>query len=242
MPIGGTLTIEAFNIKEFTNKFIPHLSGEFVCLKISDEGVGISEEKQKHIFDPYFTTKQSGSGLGLATAHSIIAKHNGYISVESALDKGTTFSIYLPAKSDAQITDTALLKNTKNPIAYLGNILVMDDEEMILDISTQMLKSLGYSVATAIDGKQAIEKYIDANKCGRPFDVVIMDLTIPGGKGGKDVMKQLLDINPHVKGIVSSGYSTDQAMSNYTEYGFKARLVKPFRMEVLENQLLKILN
>jgi two-component system sensor histidine kinase/response regulator len=241
MPKGGTLTIEANNIEEITDSSTPQLSGGFICLKISDEGVGISQEHQKHIFDPYFTTKQSGSGLGLATAHSIIAKHNGHISVESELDKGTTFSIYLPAKPDYQVVEKVLLNDAISPIENPGHILVMDDEEMILDISAEMLKSLGYSVETAIDGKQAIEKYIDADKNGRPFDVVIMDLTIPGGIGGKDAIKQLLDINPQVKAIVSSGYSTNLVMSNYTEYGFKGRLAKPFIMEALENELFKIL-
>ncbi|WP_198555458.1 PAS domain-containing hybrid sensor histidine kinase/response regulator [Colwellia sp. 75C3] len=242
MPRGGTLTIEAINIKKFTHNIIPHISGEFVGLKISDQGIGISDEQQKHIFDPYFTTKQSGSGLGLATAHSIIAKHNGYISVESELGKGTTFSIYLPAKSDAKISDKALLNDKRNVIESSGNVLLMDDEEMILDISSEMLEALGYSVVTAIDGKKAVEKYIDAQKCGRPFDVVIMDLTIPGGKGGEEVITELLDINPQVKAIVSSGYSTGKIMSNHTNYGFKGRLVKPFRMKVLENELYKILD
>ncbi|PKI16553.1 hybrid sensor histidine kinase/response regulator [Colwellia sp. 12G3] len=242
MPSGGTLTVEATNIAEFTNNFVPHLYGKFVCLKISDKGVGISKEQQKYIFDPYFTTKQSGSGLGLAMAHSIIAKHNGYISVESELDKGTTFSIYLPAKSDAQISDKVLLTETENSLAHSGNILLMDDDEMILDISAEMLKALGYSVETATDGKSVVEKYINADKHSQPFDVVIMDLTIPGGKGGEEVIVELLDINPQVKVIVSSGYSTGKVMSNHTEYGFKGKLVKPFRMKVLERELCKILD
>lgn len=242
MPRGGVLTVEAINIKKFTHEVASHLCGEFVCLKISDKGVGISDEQKEHIFDPYFTTKKSGSGLGLATAHSIIAKHNGYISVESELDKGTIFSIYLPAEPDAQILDNVLLSEKKTPMKNSVNILVMDDEEMLLDISTDMLTSLGYLVETAIDGQQAIDKYINADKCGRPFDVVIMDLTIPGGKGGEYLMQELLVINPSVKAIVSSGYSTDKVMSNYTEYGFKGRLVKPFRMKDLEDELLKTLD
>ncbi|MFT5452768.1 MAG: nitrogen-specific signal transduction histidine kinase/CheY-like chemotaxis protein [Enterobacterales bacterium] len=242
MPRGGTLTIEASNIRETTTNLIPKLSGEFISLKISDEGVGISKEQQKYIFDPYFTTKQSGSGLGLATAHSIIAKHKGYISVESELGKGTTFSIYLPAKSDAQLVDEVLLNDTREPLEKSGNILVMDDQQLILDVLSQMLQSLGFIVETALDGDQAIEKYTEAHKSGRPFDAVIMDLTIPGGKGGEDVIKELLVINPEIKAIVSSGYSTSPIMSNYTEYGFKGRLVKPFQMKVLKNELFKLLN
>jgi len=242
MPKDGTLSVEAINIENFTHNLVPHLCGEFVCLQISDNGVGISEEHKKYIFDPYFTTKQSGSGLGLATAHSIIEKHNGFISVESELGKGTTFSIYLPASSDVQITNNVWFNETKNLTKSSGNVLLMDDEEMILDISVEMLIALGYSVETAIDGKNALEKYIDADKCGKPFDVVIMDLTIPGGKGGEEVITELLDINPLVKAIVSSGYSTGKIMSNHTEYGFKGRLVKPFRMKTLEDELCKILD
>lgn len=242
MPSGGTLTVEAINVAEFTNNLVPHLSGKFVCLKISDKGVGISEEQQKQIFDPYFTTKKSGSGLGLTTVHSIITKHNGYISVESEIDKGTTFSIYLPAKPNAQISNKVLLNKTKSSIENSGNILLMDDEEMILDISVEMLEALGYSVETATNGESALDKYINAYQCGKPFDVVIMDLTIPGGKGGEEVITELLNFNPQVKAIVSSGYSTGKIMSNHTEYGFKGRLVKPFRMKVLENELYKILD
>jgi signal transduction histidine kinase/CheY-like chemotaxis protein len=242
MPSGGTLTVEAINIAEFSNNFVPHLQGKFVCFKISDKGVGISKEQQKYIFDPYFTTKKSGSGLGLAMAHSIIAKHNGYISVESELDKGTTFSIYLPAKSDVQISDNVLLTETENTLAHSGSVLLMDDDEMILDISAEMLDVLGYTVETAVDGESALQTYINAYKADKPFDVVIMDLTIPGGKGAEEAITELLNFNPQVKAIVSSGYSTGKIMSNHTEYGFKGRLVKPFRMQELENELCKILD
>ncbi|MFT4726609.1 MAG: signal transduction histidine kinase/ActR/RegA family two-component response regulator [Granulosicoccus sp.] len=242
MPAGGTLTIEAMNIDDFADGGKLRFSGEFVCFKISDDGVGISEEQLKNIFDPYFTTKQFGSGLGLATTHSIIAKHNGHISVKSELGKGTTFSIYLPAKSDAKTQNKVLLNNTINTIAYPVKLLLMDDDEAVLDISSSMLETLGYSVETSFNGKQALEKYIEANNRGKPFDIVILDLTIPGGMGGEEAMKALLDINPQVKAIVSSGYSTSKVLSNFTEYGFKGRLVKPFRMKNLETEILKILN
>lgn len=242
MPNGGTLTIKAINAEEYSKFSILNHAGEFIRLVISDDGVGISEEQQKYIFNPYFTTKQSGSGLGLATVNSIIAKHKGYISVKSELGNGTTFNIFLPANPDAQIVDKALLDDKVNPIVNSGNILALDDNKMILDTLTRMLETLGYAVTTALHGEQAIEKYIDAEKCGRPFDAVIMDLTIPGGMGGEGAIKALLEVNPNVKVIVSSGYCADQIMSNYTEYGFKGRLVKPYRMASLEQEMSKMLN
>ncbi|MFT7685466.1 MAG: signal transduction histidine kinase/ActR/RegA family two-component response regulator [Candidatus Azotimanducaceae bacterium] len=242
MPEGGTLTIEASNIEELADDFRPHLSGSFICIKIIDDGVGISKEQQKTIFDPYFTTKEAGSGLGLATTQSIITKHNGRVSVKSDLGKGATFSIYLPATSEAQIVDELLLNNKKSLAQYSGYILFMDDEEAILDVSVRMLKSLGYSVETAIDGEQAIEKYINADRSGRPFDLVIMDLSVPNGMGGEKAVKELLGINPEVKVIVSSGYSNGNVLSNYADYGFKGRITKPYRMKTLESELFKVLN
>jgi len=237
----GSLTIEANNIEKYSTNIASNLSGKFICIKISDDGEGISQEALKHIFDPYFTTKQFGSGLGLATAHSIVAKHNGTISVESERGKGTTFSLYFPAKPEAQIRNETILNKPKKSLESSAKVLVMDDEKIILNLATEMLKSLGYSVDTAIDGEQAIDKYKAANKEGRPFDVIIMDLTIPNGMGGEETIKQLLKINPQIKVIVSSGYSTGQIMSNYRDYGFKARLVKPFLMKDLEYKLFKIL-
>jgi len=242
MPDGGTLTIEAMNIDRLTDDLSPHLSGNFICIKISDEGTGISKEQQKTIFDPYFTTKEAGSGLGLATTLSIVTKHNGRISVKSDLGKGTTFSIYLPAIPEAQLVNELLLNDKKLPSQYSGHVLLMDDEGAILDVSATMLASLGYTVETSVDGKQAIEKYIDAEKRGTPFDVVILDLTIPNGMGGEDAIKELLGINPQVKVIVSSGYSNSNVLSNYAKYGFKGRISKPFLMKTLETEVFNILN
>jgi signal transduction histidine kinase/CheY-like chemotaxis protein len=242
MPEGGTLTVEAMNIEELTDDLSPHLSGNYICIKISDDGVGISKEHQKTIFDPYFTTKEAGSGLGLATTLSIVTKHDGRIRVKSDLGKGTTFSIYLPATPEAQLVDELLLNDEKLPSQYSGHILLMDDEEAILGVSAKMLEYLGYSVETSADGKQAIEKYINAEKRGTPFDVVILDLTVPNGMGGVDAIKKLLRINPQVKVIVSSGYSSSNALSNYTEHGFKGRIAKPFRMNTLEAEVSKVLN
>ena len=243
---GGTLTIEAMNSDELADDYSPHTSGRFVCIKISDDGRGISKARQKTIFDPYFTTKEAGSGLGLATALSIVTKHNGRISVASDVGKGTTFSIYLPAMPEAQLVDEPLINDKKLPSLYSGHVLLMDNEEAVLGVTAVMLTSLGYSVETSVDGKQAIQKYIDAEKRGAPFDLVILDLTVPNGMGGEDAIKELLGINPQVKVLVSSGYSSGYSsgnvLSNYAEYGFKGRIAKPFRMKTLETEVFNILN
>ncbi len=238
MPDGGVLTIETKNIMDCTICFTNNIPRECVRLTIRDEGTGISRAYLEKIFDPYFTTKQTGSGLGLTTVHSIISKHNGHINVDSELGVGSTFTIHLQAdRSTPQSAETTFSDMTEKSDPISGRVLVMDDDEMILNLTTEIIKSFGYTVDTAIDGKVAIEKYISAEKSAKPFDVVIMDLTIPGGMGGKEAVQEFLAINPEAKVIVSSGYSTDPVMANYREYGFKGRLVKPFQMDELQKEL-----
>jgi PAS domain S-box-containing protein len=238
MPEGGTLYIEAKNIKDFDNSNATHLSGEVIKLSIRDEGVGISSEHVNKIFDPYFTTKAAGRGIGLATVQSIINKHNGIVTVDSELGVGTNFTIYLPVDSSLpQTFDTISSDVTDEPDTTAGHVLVMDDEEMILNLSVDIIESFGYTVDTAIDGKEAKEKFIAAKNSGKAFDVVIMDLTIPGGMGGKEAVKEILAFDQEAKVIVSSGYSTDPVMVDYLEYGFKGRLAKPFQMKDLQKEL-----
>lgn len=242
MPNGGTLIIKAENLKDIDNGHLPYISGDFVKLSIRDHGPGISEELKGKIFDPYITTKASGSGLGLTVVHSIISKHNGHINVDSQLGFGATFVIYLPADRSPQSTndEPSSSVSEKSP-SKLKHILVMDDDEMILDLSTHMLESFGYTSETAMDGEKAVEKYVSARQSGNPFDVAIVDLTIPGGIGGREVVEKLLTIDPDAKIIVSSGYSTDPVMANYSTHGFKGRIVKPFRMADLKNELSRVL-
>lgn len=243
MPDGGALTIEAKNIDDIAIEAAPNLSGSFVVLTICDEGLGISPKHIDKIFDLYFSTKQSGSGLGLASVHSIILRHNGYISVDSELGVGTCFTIYLPAEVNSQKPiDKPSSNETELSVSAMGHILLMDDDEMVRDFSSTMLKSFGYRVDTATDGVAAIEQYIAAEKNGEPFDAAIIDLTIPGGMGGKEMVEKLLEIDPQAKMIVCSGYSTDPILADYTEYGFKGRLVKPFLMADLEAELSRVLN
>ena len=242
MPNGGTLTINAENIEDIKDSAADHLSGNYVKICIQDEGGGISPEHLEKVFDPYFTTKQAGSGLGLATVHSIVAKHNGHINIVTELGVGTTFIIYFPMDSSAQEAAHAIpLYKTEEINSVLGHVLIMDDDEMIRDLLLGMLKFCGYTADVAADGKEALGKYISAIKSDNLFDIVIMDLTIPGGMGGKEAVVEFLAIDPNVKVIVSSGYATDRIMANYRDYGFSGRLAKPFVMANLIKELSRIM-
>ncbi len=243
MPKGGNIYIEAENFTVQKGDIFPHLlAGDFVKLIIRDEGIGIASQDIDKIFDPYFTTKKRGSGLGLAVAHSIVTKHKGYISVKSIQGKGTTFTIYLPAEKTPFPKENLLEKESHETTETAsGHVLVMDDEELVRNVAMGMLKSLGYRVTIAADGKEALQKYREAIEKGDPFDVVIMDLTIPGGLSGKESIKKILDIDPEAVVIVSSGYSTDPIMAQYTRYGFKGRILKPFTLEDIKEELTRVL-
>ena len=241
MPDGGSIYVKAENIKDLNESTAQNLSGDFVKLSIRDEGIGISAKHVERIFDPYFSTKQTGSGLGLATVHSIITKHNGHIRVASKPYIGTIFTIFLSAeKFSHKSAATTHPDLTEKPISTSVHVLLLDDEEMVRNVSAAMLERCGYTVDFAVDGKEAMEKYISAHKSGNTFDIVIMDLTIPGGMGGKEAVNKLLAIDSEAKIIVSSGYSTDPVMANYSEYGFKGRLVKPFQMKTLKTEICRV--
>lgn len=242
MKNGGTLSFRAMNVKELDDEALPDLTGDFVKLLVKDEGCGIVKKDLDKIFDPYFSTKRCGSGLGLATVRSIIDKHNGYIQVDSIPDVGTTFTILLPVeKNMRKDTFSTKINIVENHSTILGHILFMDDEETIVKISKAMLSTCGYTCESACDGVDALEKYIVAEKNGNPFDVVIMDLTIPGGMGGKEAIDKFIVFNPNIKVIVTSGYSVDPILANYADYGFKGRLVKPFRMQELARELAHVM-
>lgn len=206
-----------------------------------DEGTGIDQKHLDRIFDPYFTTKQTGSGLGLATTYSIINKHGGHIGVDSELGKETTFTLYLPACESPQRTETQKSAAERPALEQTARILVMDDDEMVRDLTTEMLNRIGFSVETALHGKQAIEMYKQALEAGEPFAVVIMDLTIPGGIGGKEAIKDILAIDPDARAVVSSGYANDPVMANYADFGFKGIAAKPYTMRTLQEVLGQVL-
>ncbi len=215
---------------------IPTLgSGDYIKVVIQDEGTGIPEEYLERIFDPYFSTKQSGHGLGLATVYSIISKHEGHVCVESKLGVGTTFTIYIPASKNKH--DIPLgKKRTPTPtkrFSYGGRILVLDDDKSILTVCKRMLSKYNFTVETAFTGESAVEIYKEFFERKTPFDVVIFDLTIPGGMGGKEAFERIREFDPAAKCIVSSGYADDPVMSYYQEYGFKGVAVKPYTFEKL---------
>ena len=240
MPEGGRINVSAENVifgKGKNDCNCPIEEGPYVKVMIQDSGMGIEKRNLKKIFDPFFTTKTEGSGLGLATSYSIIKKHGGCIKVESEPGEGTAFYIYLPA-STAKPPSKNKKKDKVQIVRGSGKILVMDDEESIRDVLGEMLAFLGYEVDFAEEGTEAIGKYIKSMELNLPYDMVILDLTIPGGMGGKQVVSILKSIDPQVKAIVSTGYSEDMAASNCMNYGFKGFILKPYDIEQL-NQLLK---
>jgi PAS domain S-box-containing protein len=237
MPEKGNLYIEAENTGNPKN-----ISGNFVKITIKDEGGGIPENIIDKIFDPYFSTKQAGSGLGLATVHSIITKHKGQIHVSSEAGTGTTFTIFIPAEKDSQkIIESKPGHEEKKTIKKSLNILLMDDDKVIMDVMKIALNMSGHQVDFAADGNEAVKKYKAAMDYGIPYDVVITDLTIPGAMGGKETVKELLRIDPKANVIVSSGYSTDPVMADYTEYGFKGRLIKPYKNQAMKEEIMRVL-
>ena len=241
MPDGGHLYIELENADIIKSPVPGLVQGKYIRITVSDEGTGIDPKHLDRIFDPYFSTKQAGSGLGLATTHSIIHQHGGCLNVNSQLGKGTTFTLYLPASKSQQLPETKRPKAKRRDIEQSARILVMDDEEMIRDLVTEMLERSGYPVETSDDGRQAIEMYKQALDAGNPFDVVIMDLTIPGGIGGKEAIKEILKIHPEARVIVSSGYANDPVMANYAAYGFYGIIAKPYTRSKLLEVLRRVL-
>jgi CheY-like chemotaxis protein len=206
---------------------------------IHDQGKGIPEKYIPKIFDPYFSTKHRGSGLGLSMSYSIIKKHQGHIAVDSRLGEGTIFHIYLPASKRKALSNGV----KKRSLALgRGKILVMDDEEMIRDLAEELLSSLGYDAVVALDGVEAIELFKKAREMGEQFSAVILDLTVPGGMGGEETLKNLLKIDPNIRAIVSSGYSTDPILSKFKRYGFRNVAVKPYKIEDISRVLDEVIN
>ena len=236
MPDGGTITIGARNSAPPPQQ--RDAADHWLEITIRDQGIGIPEQIIDKIFDPYFTTKQQGSGLGLAVCHSIISKHGGVISAASAPGQGTTFTIHLPAVPSPAKEKTAPPTGETTAPASLahdrpGRVMIMDDEAMVRNITGAMIKRLGYEVVEAKDGEEAIHRYREMTAAGDKVDVVIMDLTIPGGMGGKEAVATILEIDPEARVMVASGYSNDPVMANYREYGFCGAVSKPFRLDEL---------
>jgi PAS domain S-box-containing protein len=230
MPNGGTLRVSCdnFSYRLDTTPAIPDLlPGDYIRIAIRDEGVGIPENVLKRIFDPYFTTKAKGNGLGLATTYSIIKNHNGLICVDSKVHYGSTFTLYLPA-SRHQAIPVEPPRQLNQVISGTGRILIVDDEEAIRALVEFTLERLGYQVTQAESALEGVDIYRKKLEAGERFDAVILDLTLPGGMGGKEALKKLIEIDPTVNAIVSSGYALDATMSRYQDYGFRGVIAKPY--------------
>ena len=238
MPGGGIIKVRAENIVVDAEQGLSLKEGRYTKISIEDQGIGIPKEHLQKIFDPYFTSKQEGSGLGLATAYSIVRRHDGCIQVKSELGVGSTFHIYLPASSREVLTEK---ESGEGIPAGKGKILLMDDEELVREVVGEMLEVLGYETEFAKDGAEAIELYKKAKESAHPFDAIIVDLTVPCGMGGKETVEKLIEIDPEVKAIISSGYSTDPVMADFRKYGFGAVVAKPYKIKELGEALHKVI-
>lgn len=233
MEDGAVIDVACANIDSRGEKHLDQLPpGPYVRITIADSGAGMPAELLSQIFDPYFSTKSEGHGLGLAICYSIVRKHNGVITVESTPGAGAAFFIYLPARPDEFVGSTAGSQSGEANSRPL-RILVMDDDPMIREVVGAMLDLLGHQVLFAQDGAEAVKKFQSAQEAGAPMDLVLMDLVIPGGMGGKEAVREILRIRPEAKVIVSSGYSNDPVLANFRDYGFSAAIPKPYQLKEL---------
>jgi CheY-like chemotaxis protein len=240
MPHGGEVTVRAMNEMIGPVNAYQLDPGDYLKIVIKDNGCGISPEDLPKIFDPYFTTKSQGSGLGLSSVYSIVRRHGGTVEAASIVGVGSTFSIYLPASS-CMLPDGAVIRKDAL-LAGSGRILVMDDEDIVREIVSEILEFIGYNVETCTNGKEAVELFRSAHERNVPFDVVILDLTVPGGMGGKEAATQLLEIDPEAVLIVSSGYFDDPVVANFRQYGFRDAMSKPFTASSLARGLEKLIS
>lgn len=245
MPNGGVIKVSLTNCSVRKSE-IPTLdSGDYISITIADEGTGITPENLKRIFDPYFTTKKDGNGLGLASSYSIIKSHNGILTVDSVIDKGSTFTIYLPKSQKAA---PKIVEEPEKPIESSntihrgkGRILVMDDMEAMMMVAGEILTMLGYEVEFSIDGEEAIKVYKKAKEAGTPFDAVVFDLTVPGGMGGEEAAGILIEYDPNLIAIASSGYTTSNVMSDHENSPFAAVVPKPYRIKEMSDALYRVI-
>jgi signal transduction histidine kinase/ActR/RegA family two-component response regulator len=237
MPGGGKMDISAENVTVTKDDSVPPKEGRYVKLTIRDWGVGIPKKYLTKIFDPYFTTKQKGSGLGLATSYSIVKRHEGFIAAESEPGEGTSFVVYLPVSDEKVACNVPEAEESSSG----GRILVMDDDQEVRDSMAEMLQLKGYEVDFAREGAEAIKSYTEALKSDRPYVAVVMDLTVRGGMGGEEAVREIRRMDPDVKAIVASGYSNDPVMSDHEKYGFIAALAKPYDVADLSKLLQRVI-
>jgi signal transduction histidine kinase/CheY-like chemotaxis protein len=229
MPAGGVVQLRLRN-EEVTAARPALPAGRYVRLSVTDHGHGIAPENLSRIFEPYFTTKQRGNGLGLATVYSIVKKHQGHIEVRSQIGAGSTFDVWLPAADTAPTPAPAAAGPAPSGA---DRVLLMDDEPSIRSLGSAVMRRMGIEATVVSDGRAAVEAYARARAEGRPYRLVILDLTVPGGMGGAEAMQQLRALDPQVRAVVSSGYSKDPVMAHYADYGFCARVPKPYQASEL---------
>ncbi len=237
MGEGGAISIRAKNIEVDDDMDLALAPGGYVMIEFEDRGIGISSEQLDKVFDPFFTTKDYGSGLGLATALSVINNHGGRLDIESTINVGTIGRIYLPVSTKPFVPNERALDGL---VRGQGKILVMDDEIYILKVVLAMLRKLGYKVDSATDGEKAVAMYEQAMKAGEPYAAMLFDVVVPGGMGGEEAIKRILEIDPEAKAIVFSGYAQDPILANYRDYGFKGVIPKPFDLHELSKEIHKV--
>jgi signal transduction histidine kinase/CheY-like chemotaxis protein len=228
MPGGGVLEVRAQNIEINAGQALPLDPGNYLKISVIDQGEGIPPDILDKIFIPFFTSKKHGSGLGLAICYSIIKKHRGHIEVFSAAGVGTVFYLYIQANAEISATKKTAATTLQ---AGSGRILLMDDEQVVREAAADMLACLGYKVEMASDGLEAIEHYRTAKSAGQAYDLVILDLTVPGGMGGLETLAKLAEYDPEVKAIVSSGYANNAVLANYRQHGFQGIIAKPYNID-----------
>ena len=247
MPDGGDIRIRMRNL-QVRHSEVPALKlGDYICIEVGDEGIGISPHNLKKIFDPYFTTKTKGNGLGLASSYSIIKMHRGTITADSSIGKGSIFKVYLPKSMQIAPAANPFEAEKEEPASEgihrgKGRILVMDDMEAMMVVAGEILTVLGYDVEYSTNGNEAIKSYKTAKDAGDPFDACVFDLTVPGGMGGEEAANILIDYDPNLVAIASSGYTTSDVMSDYKNSAFKAVLPKPYRIKEMSDVLHELLN
>jgi signal transduction histidine kinase/CheY-like chemotaxis protein len=243
MPNGGIVRILLRNETVGTGFKASLSPGRYIRLTVSDSGTGISADILPRLFEPYFSTKNNGSGLGLATVYSIVKKHQGYIEAASAPGKGTTFTAWLPATDNPLTAATKPDLNLDNPFVQkkAARVLLMDDDESIRQIGAMLLRNMGLEATLASEGAEAVHKFGEARDSGRPFDLLILDLTIPGGKGGRETIELIRKMDPAVPAIVSSGYSNDPVMADFKNFGFQAMVSKPYEVKHMTRTIRELL-
>jgi PAS domain S-box-containing protein len=239
MPDGGTISVRAVNESMGPGNPYELSPGTYIRIAVQDHGCGISPENLQRIFDPYFTTKPGSTGLGLASVYSIVKRHYGAVEVSSSAGGGSTFTLHLPS-SPGRMHDEE--ENEQVMVSGSGKLLIMDDEEFIRDILNEILLMLGYQVECCADGREAVERFLAARVNGTPFDAVMLDLTVPCGMGGKEAAEKILEIDPQAVLVVSSGYSSDPVIANFSQYGFSAAISKPFTADTLGRELEKLVS